>query len=423
MGQVTRLALTAGGLVAAQAVALVTITKGMQPTIGDWHRGDVQLYRRAGQRVLQGALPYRDFQLEYPPGSLLSFVTPHLVAGRLLALQDYADAFMVQSAVLSTVIAIALGVIAWRWWPGRSVAQVLATYAAGVIAGAPLLAFRYDLLPAATTLLALVGVLAGRPLVAGLFLGLGIAIKIYPAVLLAVVGLFYLAQRRFRAAAAVSVGVVVPLVLIAVPFASPKAGEWLAGIAFFGARGIQVESVPGGVLLAVNAFGLARVGVSHIFGAHQLSAPIADAVARWQPLVLALALASILALSWRRFRAEARESGTIAPATLVTAMAAALLAFMVANKVFSAQYLIWLLPFAPLLPWRQGLLFVGAWALTNVVYPWYYEILINSGRSAITILNLRNAVALALLAWLVLDLWQPRRAPSPVPRAAAEPAQ
>jgi hypothetical protein len=415
-------ALAAIGLIVAQAIALAGIAATVYWHVADAHRGDLQLYQRAGQRLLQGQLPYRDFPLEYPPAALVVFVAPHVVRGQILALPAYINTFLAQSVALSTIIAATLGLIAWRWWPGRPVVPVLGGYLAAVIAGAQMLAFRYDVFPAAMTALALAGVLANRPVVAGLFLGIGIAAKLYPAVMLAVVGLAYLAQRRIGWCLRLALGTLAPLILAAAPLLAPDTVSRLGTLGFYTQRGVQVESIPGGALLAANVLGLARVGVSHAFGAHQISSPIADAITRWQPLVFVVAMAAVFALIWWRFRADVAARGAVSPQSLVASLTLALLVFIVANKVFSAQHLIWLLPFGPLLPWRQGVLLLVAWALTNVHYPWTYLDFIDSGPFAVALLNLRNIAVVALIVWLVVDLLRPATVTTPVRQAADQPA-
>jgi hypothetical protein len=39
---------------------------------------DLSIYRDAGEAILLGEIPYRDFFIEYPPGSLPAFVPPAL---------------------------------------------------------------------------------------------------------------------------------------------------------------------------------------------------------------------------------------------------------------------------------------------------------------------------------------------------------
>jgi hypothetical protein len=69
----------------------------------------------------------------------------------------------------------------------------------------------------------------------------------------------------------------------------------------------------------------------------------------------------LLLVAFLKFRAASHA------AHLVTFSLAALLAFIVTNKVFSPQYLIWLVPFAPLLPRRQIVLFVAICVATMII--------------------------------------------------------
>ena len=41
---------------------------------------DLDIYRETGEALLRGKVPYRDFFLEYPPGSLPAFLPPALLS-------------------------------------------------------------------------------------------------------------------------------------------------------------------------------------------------------------------------------------------------------------------------------------------------------------------------------------------------------
>jgi hypothetical protein len=96
------------------------------------------------------------------------------------------------------------------------------------------------------------------------------------------------------------------------------------------------------------------------------------------------------------------RSGGVRTESLVELLLAALLAFVVTNKVLSPQYLVWLLPFAPLLPLRKAALALGAVLLTIVIFPYNYAPLVNMRPGMILLLNARNAMLVALLLWIVL---------------------
>ena len=393
------------GLIVLQLGVLALVASLTFPLIAGWHQGDLRLYQQAGLRLLQGQLPYRDFPLEYPPASLIPFVLPHLAAwGRRLSLMTYSTYFLVQMGLVSMVVALALAVIVPRGWPGRPATAVLAVYILFVAVGASLLPWRYDLFPAMLTLLALLGVVVNRPTVGGVALGLAVAAKLYPLVLLPVLGLYYLVGRRYRALVNLLLGCGAVVALAALPFLSVAPGTWLPSLGYYDVRGLQIATLPGGVLLLVNALRLTRVRVEFTFGSFHLASPLADAVVAWQPVVLVLAFAAVLVSCWRRFHREQAATGAISAGNLVAALVLVVLVFIVTNKVFSSQHLIWVLPLAPLLrPAPAGLL-LAAWALTNVLF-WNFEDLTDGRLVPVLLLNGRNLLVLVLIIWLLVEPW------------------
>jgi hypothetical protein len=96
--------------------------------------------------------------------------------------------------------------------------------------------------------------------------------------------------------------------------------------------------------------------------------------------------------------------------------AAAMLVYAIGGKVFSPQYLLWVLPFVAVLPGRTGAwtrrAMLPACVLTAALCPWSFRALVALEPWAFTLLNLRNILLVATWAWL---LWGP-----PEPANAAE---
>ena len=68
-------------LLAAAALALLALTAAFTwSRADDASSWDVPLYQSFGDRIASGEVPYRDFRVEYPPGSLPVFALPSLVA-------------------------------------------------------------------------------------------------------------------------------------------------------------------------------------------------------------------------------------------------------------------------------------------------------------------------------------------------------
>ena len=57
------------------------LSAGLPPDLREGSN-DLAIYREAGEAILRGEIPYRDFFIEYPPGSLPAFVPPALLSAR-----------------------------------------------------------------------------------------------------------------------------------------------------------------------------------------------------------------------------------------------------------------------------------------------------------------------------------------------------
>jgi len=404
------------GLVALQGIGLLLVAAFILPYVVQWHARDVQIYYEAAAKLLQGQLPYRDFPLEYPPLALLAFALPWLLApGRALGYSGYAWHFLLLNVLWSTLLALTIARFAALRRPAISPTRAVGVYTLLVIVSAPLLPWRYDLFPALLTLLALLCVLTGRPTLAGLWLGLGIAAKLYPIMLLPICGAYYLAGRSYRSLFRLMLGSAIAIMVVLLPYLLIDPGGWLTFLRYHQLRGLQLESLPAGAILLAHTLGLARVELVFNYGALQLVSPLADVAVIWQPIVFSLVSGVVFVSCWGRFRHEYATSGAIADASLITYIVVALLAFIVTNKVFSAQYIVWLLPFVPLLRPRQIVALTILCGLTILIFPFLYADLLAVQIAPVVLLNLRNALAVAMLCWLLVE-----RLPAPVRSALTQ---
>jgi hypothetical protein len=122
-------------------------------------------------------------------------------------------------------------------------------------------------------------------------------------------------------------------------------------------------------------------------------------------------LALVAGVALLRFRRDAASEGRIQPTTLAVAIVAVLVALIVSSKVFSAQYIVWFLPLVPFLPGRlrwMGLVIAG---LSTFIFPLAYTALWQLDPPMAVVLNVRNALLIGFLSWLLVRLWD--RAPQP----------
>ena len=338
---------------AALVVLAVTAVFTWSRAVDDPSSWDVPLYQSFGDRMADGQFPYRDFRVEYPPGALPAFLLPSLVAsgsGPVYepelndAAHAYARAFATLMTLLlaATVVLTALALTALRVTVGH------AALALGVVGSTPLLLgplalTRFDALPVALTAASVAALLHGRSRLAGIALGLAITAKLYPLLLVPLVGL-YVWRRRGRREAWLSLGLAaVTVAVVVLPFvAIAPSGAWFSIRAQL-TRGVQVESLPGNAVIALGVtanrlgFGNLGVGVAEGGTGEVRSADVTGALGQVAGTLGALAaVAVVLAVwltAWRRRAVEDDDR-------LVIDCAAVVAAQLAVGRVLSPQFVL-----------------------------------------------------------------------------------
>jgi len=184
---------------------------------------DTVEYHRYGNAIVHGHVPYRDFAVEYPPGALPAFTVPALAYA---GFSFYNRAFQILMALCGVGVLLAM-TVALRSL-GASLQRTAAALAfaalAPLVLGSVIL-YRYDLWPAALTVAGLAALLAGRERLGFASLGLGIAAKVFPAVVLPP-AFVYVWRTRGRRDALICVGLAAAVVaIVLVPFLALAPGE------------------------------------------------------------------------------------------------------------------------------------------------------------------------------------------------------
>jgi hypothetical protein len=393
-----------------QVVAFWVLTRtGMLVLTALYFQGDCATYFRHGRQWLDGQTPYRDYPVEYPPAATAVFA--------LVAAAGSYPRFRVAFILLTLLLdGLCLALLLRRTSPTgsppdsgtpRELPPAL-VYAAASAPLFPVLFVRFDLLPATACLAGLLALARARaplpigPAVAvGSAIGLAIALKLYPLLLVPFLVLYArrvgLGLRSSLLAAATGVGVVIASFL---PVWAASAGAAAFDfLRFQGGRGIQLESSYASLLLLANQivpFGLAHQA-SH--NAHDVVGPGVHAAGALAKLLQPL---SVLAVSWLAHRRRL---------DLLAACAAVLVAALLTANVFSPQFLIWLLPLAavPLARSPIGTLtLLAATALTAAIFPALYPRLIQGATGPVLVLCARNL----LLALVLVQVLRPQAAPA-----------
>ncbi|HEX4714682.1 MAG TPA: glycosyltransferase family 87 protein [Ktedonobacteraceae bacterium] len=313
--------------------------------------------------------------LEYPSLTLLPFSLPLLIP-----LPYYALSFILLMTLAAALI---------YWLLARSgawlAAPIFLFYL--VLGTAGVAQERFDLLPAACTLICLLAAERGRWRTAYIALALGVLLKLYPIVMLP--ALFFaeqrawLMQQEYVAAQGswltwawesakrwrwrnclLCVGL---LIAVMGGFALLNVQDAIVGpLQYFLVRPPQIESLASSAIWASSSFG-AHYTINFDYGSLNLIKSELSSVI--SPVDTLLTITGILFVFWLQWRKRI---------DLAQAMVGLVCVLITTGKVFSPQYLIWLIPLLAYLyargktsrPWMY------CWAaislLTTVIYVCYY---------------------------------------------------
>ena len=384
--------LGAGLLVASWAFIAFT------PVFSVWLFGDARYYESWGGWLAAHQVPYRDFNVEYPPGALPTFFAPVY----LRKLFGYHGRYFFWLRVEILVFAL-LALAAMVFVLGRLGVSRRRAYAVCIAAGiapavlGPIAFFHFDYWPSMFAVAAVAALVARRGVLACAFAAAGAVAKVYP-VLLIPLALFELWRRgRWRSVAA-GVGAALAVFAAAIgPFlvVAPHGLTW--ALQREQVRPLEVESIGAGFFMVAHALTGAHV---HIVlsggGSHGIAGGAAKAVAN----ALAVAAAAALVAVYVRYL---RSSHTTED--LLVACASVVAAYIVFSKVFSPQYVLWLVPLVPLLGGRRGLrasvLLLVILGVTQIFEPYHYVQYFHQSAWVAYVVFFRNLLVVGLLGLLV----------------------
>lgn len=359
--------------------------------LGELVINDVTLYGRWGDDLLVGDFPAGDPMWQYPPLAAALFATGALAEG--------SAGFMLLAFAADAAAMAALLVAAGR--SGRHGGAWL--WAAAALIVGPVFLTRFDVFPTAAVIVALL-LASTRPGLAGAFIGLGTALKVWP-----VLALVSVRRRALPAAVAGFAAVVAVTSLVAWWWFGPQAWWFLTGQS---ERGLQIESVAALPFLLAGVAG-ADIDAAFRYGSMELNVPGAGVAASLATLI-GLLLLGALGVARLAGRLETLPGADVAFATVLVSV--------VTSRVFSPQYSIWLVGIAAVClaaarttMTRPVLLICLAAVITQAIYPPLYTELINSDPWATALQTLRiglvlAATVLALRAVLLGARRQPRDA-------------
>lgn len=361
--------------------------------------------------------------IEYPPLFLAVLKLPLLWQQTWLADLTYVEAFRLGVMAVDASVFCLLLVLCERCFPGESAADWLERVVAYPLLSAALWPQLYDMLdlPLGFLLLAAAALLcSAAPFVLSfIVLALAVNLKVTPVILLPLWACTFVSEDKPSRRVLLGVpvrGLLLAAMVVAIflPFFLMAGWPTLDFVTYHAERGLQEECLYASLLRLcdqpVEFYG--GHGCTNIRSPHS---PLVLALAPWICLS-ALALLSVLVLraTWSgRWLpvAIAQSRGWVNLPILVGAALLFLMSFMATNKVFSPQYLLWIVPLAPLAPfgtmWRRlflGTLFVVC-LCTTLGTPLFANVPAALTDWSPVFFHLRNLLflllTLALLLWFV----------------------
>lgn len=309
--------------------------------VGNWC--DVDHYYVHAERVLDGEVPYSGFTFEYPPLALLLMTVPRLLSWDLGSYR-----------IVHALMAAAFVLIAWRLLDdyGDRVAgdrrPVRLVLLLAIIAGSYFITTRNDIFAAVPALAAVLLFMKGRYVPASALIAVAAMVKLYPAILLLPMLCILLVRRQWKEAVLAVATAAAVCLLAELPFLLDDPSTAFAYLTYHSDRGFQVESMLGSLFLLAKQVLSTDITVSVLYGSDTIVGVMPDAIAPYMNGVLFAALGVFAAVIAARIARGGmpRRSQDAALGPICLAMVLLFIAF---SKVYSAQYVIWVMLLAPLL--------------------------------------------------------------------------
>lgn len=351
---------------------------------------DVVKYTFWAHQLYAGHLPWRGFNVEYPPGVFPMFVIPGGVA--VYELQFIALAMLADAAIMKLL---------WRSRP-RGVGSWL--WLIFPVALGPMVWVHLDIFVAAALVGFVVALRDGRWRVAGACLAAATLIKLWPIALLVVMWRLIPSSGR-RTVGAWTIGV---LAAVTVPIVAYGGGPGLLWMLHYqGGRGLEIETVWAWPVVVAEWFGAA---IHPVLGHGGVEILISGPVSVLATLALPVALLVLTVYVWR-------DRGRRLTPGLAALIAVAVV--LVGSKVLSPQYAIWAFALVALViderpargvRSRAGLAAatIVLTATTQLVFPFAFVSLYFGGDRGVLA---ATAHAVAVLVWAGVVIWYVMTAP------------
>ncbi|MCL2032260.1 MAG: DUF2029 domain-containing protein [Methanomassiliicoccaceae archaeon] len=331
---VRRYQLILGSLFAAvSAIYLLAVHQtGMETEV-------MSVYFPYADELMHGGVP----ETEYPPLTLVFIAAPRLFAETPFC---YNIAFVAEVCIFFMVGLLIMGKLAKRY--NQSQHKAILAYTGLMLLLVEFAVDRYDMFPAILTLLSFYCLVTKRYALAFVLLSMATMTKLYPAVLFPIYLIPFLMNKDWRNALKGTGLFFAVAVLIALPFALLGPDSALNFFDYQMGRPLHIESVAASFIHIVSVLGMTDAFVLPGYGSEFLAGPWPDAAAQYlMPMMFAVLIAIYALYAYMLFglRKDRQDNENDRMILLGGSVLLSLLAFILIGKIFSPQYIIWIVPF------------------------------------------------------------------------------
>ncbi|MBE6514184.1 MAG: 2-aminoethylphosphonate--pyruvate transaminase [Thermoplasmata archaeon] len=323
-------------------IGLSDVMNGVVGNNYAWY--DVYFYWEHARDIMDGLMPYQDFDTAYPPFSFVIYLIPYF----FLSSETGFHYSFAMFTYLFTIIAIHF---TFKFCDRRGVDHkyVYITFLLLILGLNNFLIARNDTITTVFVLLCILFYSERKFAVAFVLLALGIMTKIYPIFLLPVLLIPFFAQRDWKHFFLFGIVCAGVCFVIELPFLIADPSTAFSYLTQHSGRGVEIESLFAVPLMIIGLIdpSLVYVGMDESW---DLFGPVAEGVAPYiMPLTFGIMLLFMLHFLVKMWKLRPDWERTFA--LTVLACAITLMLFMAFNKVFCAQYVMWVAILYPLMVW------------------------------------------------------------------------
>jgi uncharacterized membrane protein len=323
-------------------IALSDVMNGIVGNNYAWY--DVHFYWEHAYDIMHGAIPYVDFDTAYPPFSFVIYLIPYFFTPDEVMFH-YGFAIF---TYLFTLLAI-FGLFKFCDKVGLSHKYVYVTFILLILGVNNFFIARNDTITTVFVVLCLLFYSDKKYIPAFILLALGIMTKIYPIFILPVLLIPFLAKKDIKSFFIYGAITAAVCLIIELPFLINDPSTAFSYLFQHSGRGMEIESIVAIPFMIIGLIdpSLVYVGMDESW---DLFGPVAEGAAPYiMPLMFAIILLFLVYFLYRMYKAQPDEDKVL-PLTLM-ACAIVLMLFMTFNKVYCAQYIMWVIMLYPMLIW------------------------------------------------------------------------